>query len=100
MRVKQAVIDLHLGPDVTLFSGGCRGADMLGESLARWYGWHIRRFLPDWDAHGKAAGPMRNAAMAREATHLVLIWDGASRGSASMLREAQKAELTIKEIRL
>lgn len=64
----------------------------------------VRVFPADWQApclpscnHGgrkmirgrsicPAAGPIRNAAMADYGDVLILIWDGMSRGSASMLR--------------
>lgn len=49
----------------------------------------------DWDAHGKAAGPIRNRKMAQEADALLLLWDGKSKGSASMLAEAKRTGLQI-----
>lgn len=30
-------------------SGGCRGADMLGERYAAENGFKIEKYLPDWD---------------------------------------------------
>lgn len=45
------------------------------------------QFEADWETHGKAAGPIRNRAMAKYADQLLLIWDGKSRGSANMKKE-------------
>lgn len=55
-------------------------------------------FPADWDAHGKAAGPIRNREMAQYGDALLLIWDGKSRGSASMLKEARSAKLPIMQV--
>lgn len=86
------------GWDITeIVSGGCRGVDRMGESLARAMGFPLKVFPADWNAHGKAAGPIRNRQMARYADALVLIWDGKSRGSASMKREAEAAGLVVFE---
>lgn len=78
-----------------VISGGARGADMHGESWAVWRGLPVRRILPDWDMHGRAAGPMRNAEMAEIADALIAVWDGQSRGTSSMLREAKNRGLRL-----
>ena len=81
----------------SIVSGGAKGIDRLGEKWAKQYEAPCKVFLPDWDTHGKAAGPIRNRHMAEYAAAgprsgaLVLIWDGKSKGSASMLSEARKA---------
>jgi len=77
------------GFEVTeVVSGGAAGVDRLGERWAARRGIPVRRFLPDW-SQGKAAGPLRNRRMAAYADALVALWDGASRGTASMIREAR-----------
>ena len=81
-------------------SGAARGVDELGEQYALEYDLPVRRFPADWNAHGKMAGPLRNGAMAQYADALILIWDGASRGSASMLRCAQREKLKVYECRI
>lgn len=54
-------------------------------------------FPAEWKKHGNGAGSIRNREMARYAAAgpaggvLFLIWDGKSKGSASMLREARAA---------
>ena len=58
----------------------------------------IVEFLADWDSHGKAAGPIRNRQMAEYADELLLIWDGKSRGSASMRNEMLKLHKPVHEI--
>ena len=88
--------------EVQIVSGCCRGADALGEQYARKHGIPIKRFPADWLVYGKAAGPIRNRKMAEYAAEcdgmLVAFWDGKSRGTASMIRLAEKYELQIKTI--
>ena len=88
--------------EVQIVSGSCRGADALGERYAREHGITIKRFPANWLAYGKAAGPIRNREMAEYAAKcdgmLVAFWDGKSRGTASMIRLAEKYGLRIKTI--
>ena len=66
-------------------SGGCRGADMLGERYAKENGFAVERYSADWETYGKAAGPVRNRQMAEIADYVICFWDGKSRGTSSML---------------
>ena len=76
-------------------SGACRGADLMGEDWAFANGIPIKRFPADWDHDGKAAGPIRNAQMADYAEALIAVWDGVSRGTKNMIREARKRGLKV-----
>ena len=84
------------GWDITeVVSGKAKGADTLGELWARLNKIPIKEFPADWDKHGKAAGPLRNREMAIYADALILFWDGKSKGSANMLKQAEKYGLLI-----
>jgi hypothetical protein len=72
-----------------IFSGGCRGMDVVGEMWAKQRRIPVRRFPADWNTHGKSAGPMRNAAMVAEADALVAIHYPDSRGTIDCIRKAQ-----------
>lgn len=78
-------------------SGVCVGVDSLGERWAKENGLPIQQFPANWNL-GKKAGPLRNKDMANYANALVLIWDGKSKGSASMLRFAKEKNLLIYEV--
>lgn len=69
-------------------SGGASGVDASGEDFANIYlsdkKDFLKRFPADWNAYGKAAGPMRNGQMAEYADALLVIWDGESSGSKNM----------------
>jgi hypothetical protein len=84
----ESKLDFYIGGHqlVQIVSGTARGADQLGERYAENRGLSIERFPADWDKHGKRAGYVRNEQMARYATHAVILWDGSSRGTASMIK--------------
>lgn len=85
--------------EITIVSGGCRGADALGEAYANAHGIPVKRFPADWKTYGRAAGPIRNAQMAEYASQgkgiLLAFWNGTSRGTASMIRLAEKKGLDV-----
>ena len=95
-----AVLEKYTFSEVQIVSGCCRGADALGEHYATEHGIPVKRFPADWLAYGKAAGPIRNRKMAEYAAErdgmLVAFWDGKSRGTASMVRLAEKYGLRSK----
>lgn len=80
-----------------IVSGRAVGPDMLGEKYAMEHNIPIARFPADWNKYGKGAGHIRNKEMANYADQLILVWDGESNGSRSMLGYAQKKGLKIYE---
>lgn len=88
--VRDAVEESGLVGQMTeLVHGGCRGVDSIAhyqfEGIVP-----VKVFLADWGKHGKAAGPLRNAEMAKYADALIAIWDGNSRGTKNMIHEMEK----------
>jgi len=79
----------------TVISGGALGPDTLGANWAKANSIPVKYFYPDWKTYGKAAGPIRNSAMASEGEALILVWDGISRGSKDMLNKAEKKGIPI-----
>jgi len=53
--------------DLTVVSGGARGADSIGERVARDLGVTTKVHLPQWDRFGKSAGFRRNEDIVRDA---------------------------------
>ena len=84
---------------LTIISGGARGADMLGQQFALRNDIPLLIFPADWGAHGKSAGYIRNIQMAEEADCLVAFWDGVSKGTAHMIKEAKRRDLRVEVIR-
>jgi hypothetical protein len=55
----------------TVAHGACRGADRIAGGVAEELGLDVRAYPADWDAHGDAAGPIRNQLMVdTERAHL------------------------------
>lgn len=81
-----------------IISGGAKGVDTAAASIARELELTFIEFLPDWDQFGKSAGPRRNRLMADYGDSLLLIWDGTSKGSASMKSEMIRLRKPIWEI--
>jgi len=86
----------HCGFPVTeIVSGGGGNVDFAGEYVADVKNLPLHRFPAYWTKYGKSAGPRRNREMANFADALIAIWDGKSRGTKSMIAEAQKRGLRI-----
>lgn len=76
---------------VEIVCGGCpSGADALAERYARSRGLPLLVFPAQWAAFGRAAGPIRNDAMAAYGDALVAYWDGLSPGTESMIKCARR----------
>ena len=84
-------------PEV-IFCGKARGADTLGEKWAIQNGVKIEYYPALWEKHGATAGPIRNAEMAKNATHLLAFHDGKSRGTAHMIKVAKQKGLSVEII--
>lgn len=79
----------------SVVSGGATGADALGERYAESMNLKLELYIPDWDKHGRAAGPIRNRKMAENAEALIALWDGKTRGTKNMIETAQKLGLMV-----
>lgn len=77
-------------------SGGCRGADVLGERYAKENGYKIERHPAEWKKYGKAAGPIRNREMAEISDYVICFWDGKSKGTKAMIEYSVKIGKPIK----
>lgn len=101
--------------DITIVSGGAKGADSLGEKFAKEYDLKLKIFKADWNnidvdgavvksnKYGKynaVAGHMRNEKMAEYASQeigmLIAFWDGKSTGTKNMIGLAEKYGLEVK----
>ncbi len=76
----------------TIVSGGARGADTLGKTLAHNLHYTYLEFLPDWDGLGKKAGFIRNEQIINACDEVLALWDGVSKGTAHSLSLAKKAK--------
>lgn len=83
-----------------LVHGGCpTGADAIADKVWRKQGFPVEVHPADWDAHGKAAGPLRNQAMVDLGADLVLAFPlGVSRGTRDCMARARSAGLLVQEV--
>ena len=84
----------------SVVSGGCRGADKLGESWASKNKLTCEVISANWDLFGKAAGYIRNEEMAQRAEALVAIWKidkngNGSKGTRNMISIAKRHGLKV-----
>jgi len=85
-------------PDAVI-SGGCRGADAMGERWARANGVPVVIFEPDWEAHGRAAGPARNAQIVDACAALIAFPNPhTGRGTQDSIRRARRAGKPVVEV--
>lgn len=89
----------HQTHDIVVISGTARGADTLGERYAHERGYAVEKYPADWNRDGKAAGPIRNAQMAKVADALIAFWDGQSKGTANIIDQAKTRGLSIKIVK-
>ena len=109
VKTMSEICDKYIPPtyleEVVFVSGGAKGADALGEAWVSsrmahpsYKTWKQVVFAADWDKHGKAAGPIRNAEMADYADMCVVFWDGKSKGYSNMIQTALKKGLLVKVV--
>jgi hypothetical protein len=86
------------GQEITLIHGNARGADRLSAEVALELGLRIKVYDADWEAYGRAAGPIRNRAMIKEEPDIVLAFHNdiaSSRGTKDCILAAKKAKLQV-----
>ena len=76
--------------DVIILSGGCYGADLLGERFAAEMGYEIERYPAQWEVYGRKAGIKRNEEMVKIADAVICFWDGKSKGTRSTIKFAEQ----------
>lgn len=82
----------------TVIEGDARGADRIAGFWARKNKIDNVKFPADWDAHGRAAGIIRNKQMLEEgAPDLVIAFPG-GRGTANMVFIAKEAGVEVVEV--
>lgn len=82
-----------------IVSGCCKTGP---DNAAYWHAKHnaieFKGFPAQWEKYGKMAGPMRNGQMAAYGDALLLVWDGESKGSASMKARMSAMKKPIYEV--
>ncbi len=95
--IDECICDIRNEYKLIFISGGCRGADALGERYEKENGFEIDRIPADWKRYGRAAGPKRNKQMAQIADLVICFWDGQSRGTKSMIDYTKEMNKPIRK---
>ena len=73
-----------------IISGGAKGADSLAQRYATEHNVPFKCFNADWDAYGKAAGPIRNKQIIDECDEVIAFWDNVSKGTKLSINLAKE----------
>jgi len=103
-RIASALLQRSGGRSVhLLLHGGARGADRAIGRAAQQLGWRVHCLAADWRRHGRAAGPIRNRLLLKQAlieaqarsspaisaSVLVIAFPGGA-GTASLVQQARR----------
>jgi YspA, cpYpsA-related SLOG family len=84
------IMDDLIPKPTEIISGGASGADKMAERYAKENKLKMSIIKPDWQTHGKSAGPIRNLEIVAMCERMVAIWDGESRGTKHSIEAARK----------
>lgn len=88
-------------PTCEIVVGCASGVDSVAADVAHGLGLRVSVYSADWGAHGRAAGPLRNAVMLDSRPDLVLaFWDGSSPGTGDCIRQARKRGIACRIVTL
>lgn len=89
-----AQIDEYLksfaGIPITIIQGEAKGVDSLAKRYAIDHNLLHEDYPADWENLGISAGYIRNNTMVNTATHVLVLWDGASKGSEHSIKLARQ----------
>jgi len=85
-------------PDVTVISGGAKGADRIGEDWAVNNWTKLEVYKADWATYGSRAGPIRNQQMLDSGVDFAVQFPG-GRGTADMRKRLDNAGVYVAEYR-
>jgi hypothetical protein len=89
-------IDLNYPDIVEVVSGVSGNIDFLGITYANIKGLKCTKFRANWNLHGRAAGPIRNAEMATYADGaIVFMKKTGSKGSQNMIETMKKLKKPV-----
>lgn len=88
-QLLEKVLDNFKEPFI-LISGGAKGVDTLAEAYADKKCYDKLIIKPDYKSFGKLAPVIRNTEIIDRADHVILLWDGKSKGTLDVLNKCKK----------
>lgn len=93
-KVVARLVERH-GRGARYVSGGAHGVDRIAAAYLRRVGIEPVEHLPDWNRLGRRAAFVRNHTIVNDATIVVAIWDGYSRGTMHGVEFAVQSEKQV-----
>lgn len=82
-------------PIIKVIHGGAFGADLIAACWAEKRSVQTEEFKADWEANGRAAGPIRNRKMLDEGKPDLIIAFPGGRGTRNMIEQAEGANVPV-----
>lgn len=83
-------IDENKISNITIISGGAKGADFLAEKFAAEMDFEVIVFKPNYEKYGRGATIVRNTQIIENSDIVFAFWDGKSKGSYDSIKKAEK----------
>lgn len=83
-------IGMYICDGDEIVSGGAVGVDCCAAEYAKKNGLKLTVFLPQYERYGRAAPIVRNKKIVEYADKIIAFWDGKSKGTASVIKYANK----------
>ena len=82
-----------------IVSGGAKGVDRCAAAFAKEKGMKLTEFFPQYERYGRAAPIRRNYQIVEYADEVLAFWDGASKGTLSVIKHCEKTNTPCTIIR-
>ena len=79
-----------------IVSGGARGVDLCAAKFAKEKGIKLTEFLPNYKKYGRSAPLLRNKLIVEYADSVIAFWDGASKGTAYVIKLCEESNKPCK----
>jgi hypothetical protein len=87
------------GPFAVLIHGAARGADTLAGEWAQRQRIPVEAYPANWEAEGRAAGPIRNKRMLDDGKPDLVVAFPGGRGTANMVKQATERGVEVLVVR-
>ena len=95
--IKECLKEWDSSDDIEcVVSGGAKGVDTMAKRWAKENEIKLEEFLPDWNAYGRSAGPIRNSKIIERATHVIAFPSKHGRGTQDSIKKAAVTNLPVK----
>lgn len=94
-----ATLDVLVPVGATLLVGDAYGVDAHAWRWAEARGRIAVRYTAQWDALGRAAGPIRNRTMLQDATALIAFEYGCGKGTQDCIAQAERMGLPVTRVK-